>query len=68
MLQSLAEIFSRNVITIFPLLLQRVVFIGKHLSDFLDHIGNKRIRLLDSRTRFIHKPALDLIPERPKMF
>lgn len=43
------------------------MFVGKHLSNLLNHLRYQRIRLLDSRARFIHKLALDLIPARAKM-
>ena len=67
MLQGLAEIFSRDIIALIPLALQRAMFVGKHLGDLLDHLRYQRIRLLDSRARFVHKLALDLIPARAKM-
>ncbi len=67
MLQSLAEIFSRDIIALIPLAFQRAMFVGKHLGDLLDHLRHQRIRLLDSSARFVHKLALDLIPARAKM-
>ena len=68
-LQGLAEIFSRDIISLIPLALQPAMFVGKHLGDLLlDHLRYQRIRLLDSRARFVHKLALDLIPARAKMF
>ena len=68
MLQSLTEIFSRNIFALFPLRFQRAMFVGEHSGDFIDDISDQRIRLLDSGTWLIHKLALDLIPERAKVF
>jgi hypothetical protein len=61
-LQGLAKVFSRDILTLVPLPLQRAAFVAKHLGNLLDHLRHQRIRLLDSRTRFVHKLALDLIP------
>ena len=68
MLQSYAEVFSRNIIALFPLPLQQAMLIGKHLSDLIDHIRYQRIRLLDSRAGFVHKLALDFTPACAKKF
>jgi len=66
-LQGLAEIFSRYFYTLIPLGFQRAMLVGKHSCDLLDRLRYQPIRLLDSRARFIHKRALDLIPARTKM-
>jgi len=43
-LQGRAEIFSRDIIALVPLPFQRAMFVGKFLSDFLNHLRYKRIR------------------------
>lgn len=54
-LQGFTEIFSRDIISLFPLALQRTVLLSKHLGDLLDHLRFQGIRLLDYRPRFVHK-------------
>lgn len=61
-LQGLAQVFGGDDIALFPPALQRSTLVGKRAGDFLDHIRDKLIRLLDGRTGFIYKLALDIVP------
>lgn len=63
----LAEVFGRDLLALFPLALQRGMFVRKHPGELLDDLRYQRIRLLDSRAWFVHKLALDLMPTRAKM-